>query len=211
MSDSFIRFHPFSASHPTRKTPTHKTYRLIVGIQACRLMLASATLVGGAAPAQAQTAAPPDIAPATVVSTGNPLGCDALVQASSVLSGDGLVLRRASTLGETLDGLPGVASTWFGPNSNRPVIRGLDGDRVRMLDNGGGSIDASSLSFDHAVPIDPLVVERIEVLRGPAALLYGGSATGGVVNTIDNRIPRLPQQGLAGRAEVRFGGAASEP
>jgi iron complex outermembrane receptor protein len=146
----------------------------------------------------------------TVLITGNPLQRDALVQAASVLAGEGLLLRRASTLGETLDGLPGVANSWFGPNSGRPVIRGLDGDRVRLLDNGGASVDASSLSFDHAVAIDPLVVERIEVLRGPAALLYGGNATGGVVNTIDNRIPRQPATGLTGRAEVRGGGAAGE-
>ena len=146
----------------------------------------------------------------TMVITGNPLQRGELAQPVSVLTGDGLLIRRASTLGETLDGLPGVASTWFGPNSNRPTIRGLDGDRVRVLDNGGASVDASSLSFDHAVPIDPLVVERLEVLRGPAALLYGGNATGGVVNTIDNRIPRSPQQGLGGRAELRLGGAAAE-
>jgi iron complex outermembrane receptor protein len=144
------------------------------------------------------------------VITGNPLGVNALVQPTSVLSGDVLTLRRASTLAETLDGTPGLSQTWFGPNANRPVIRGLDGDRVRLLDNGGASIDASSLSFDHAVPIDPLVVDRIEVLRGPAALLYGGTAVGGVVNTIDNRIPRAPVEGLSGRAEGRFGGAASE-
>jgi len=146
----------------------------------------------------------------TVVITGNPLGNDQLVQPASVLSGDGLLVKRAGTLGETLDGLPGVSSTWFGPNASRPVIRGLDGDRVRMLDNGGASVDASSLSFDHAVAIDPLAVERIEVLRGPAALLYGGNATGGVVNTIDNRIPRAVLPGLSGRAEVRLGGAAAE-
>jgi iron complex outermembrane recepter protein len=146
----------------------------------------------------------------TVVVTGNPLQRDDAGQAASVLAGDGLLVRRAGTLGETLDGLPGVASTWFGPNSSRPTIRGLDGDRVRLLDNGGASIDASSLSFDHAVALDPLVVERIEVLRGPAALLYGGNATGGVVNTIDNRIPRTALAGLGGRAELRVGGAAAE-
>lgn len=146
----------------------------------------------------------------TVVITGNPLGRDTLALPASVLSGDGLAQRRAATLGETLDGLPGVAATAFGPNSSRPVIRGLDGDRVRLLDNGGASVDASSLSFDHASATNPLVAERIEVLRGPAALLYGGSATGGVVNTLDNRIPRLPASGLSGRAEVRLGGAAAE-
>jgi iron complex outermembrane recepter protein len=175
--------------------------------QARRWLLASSAAALGL-PAAAQTV--PAVPATTVVVTGNPLGRDVLAQPASVLAGDGLVLKRASTLGETLDGLPGVASSWFGPNSNRPVIRGLDGDRVRLLDNGGGSIDASNLSVDHAVAIDPLVVERLEVLRGPAALLYGGNATGGVVNTIDNRIPRAPQQGLAGRAEVRLGGAARE-
>ena len=145
-----------------------------------------------------------------VVITGNPLGSDRGTQPSTVLAGEGLALRRAGTLGETLDGLPGVSATGFGPQASRPVIRGLDGDRVRLLDNGGASADASNLSFDHAVALDPLVVERIEVLRGPAALLYGGNATGGVVNAIDNRIPRSPLQALSGRAELRLGGAAAE-
>lgn len=145
-----------------------------------------------------------------VVVTGNPLGREGIAQPSLSLGGDRLTLQRAATLGQTLDGLPGVASSWFGPNANRPAIRGLDGDRVRLLDNAGASIDASNLSFDHAVSLDPLVVERVEVLRGPASLLYGGNATGGVVNTIDNRIPREPVDAFGGRAELRFGGAADE-
>ena len=146
----------------------------------------------------------------TVVITGNPLRRERGAEAATSLAGEALAMRRASTLGETLDGLPGVAASGFGPNSSRPVIRGLDGDRVRLLDNGGASIDASNLSFDHAVAIDPLVVERVEVLRGPAALLYGGNATGGVVNAVDNRIPRVAITGLAGRAELRLGGASNE-
>jgi iron complex outermembrane receptor protein len=150
------------------------------------------------------------MAVSTVVITGNPLGKAGPTQPTSVLAGDGLLLRRGASLGETLEGLPGVASTYFGPNASRPVIRGLDGDRLRLLDNGGATVDASSLSFDHAVATDPLVSERIEVLRGPAALLYGGNATGGVVNSIDNRIPRAPIAGLGGRAELRGGGAAQE-
>ena len=154
--------------------------------------------------------AAPVFAQETVVITGNPLRRERGAEAASSLSGDALAARRASTLGETLDGLPGVSASGFGPNASRPVIRGLDGDRVRLLDNGGAVIDASNLSFDHAVAIDPLVVERIEVLRGPAALLYGGNATGGVVNTVDNRIPRAAITGLAGRADVRLGGAANE-
>jgi iron complex outermembrane receptor protein len=99
-------------------------------------------------------------------------------------------LRSKSTLGETLDGTPGVSSSYFGPNASRPIIRGLDGDRVRILQNSGASLDASGLSNDHAVPSDPISMERIEVLRGPGALMYGGSAVGGVVNVIDNRIPQ---------------------
>jgi iron complex outermembrane receptor protein len=145
----------------------------------------------------------------TVVITGNPLRSE-LGPPASVLGGDALTRARAGTLGDTLSGLPGVAASGFGAQSSRPVIRGLDGDRIRLLDNGGASVDASSLSFDHAAAIDPLVVERFEVLRGPAALLYGGNATGGVVNAIDNRIPRAALHGLLGRAEVRFGGAARE-
>jgi iron complex outermembrane receptor protein len=146
----------------------------------------------------------------TVVVTGHPLGRDDLALPATVLSGEALARRRAGTLGATLDGLPGVASSGFGPQSVRPVIRGLDGDRVRLLDNGAASADASNLSFDHAVAIDPLLVDRIDVLRGPAALLYGGNATGGVVNAIDNRIPREALSGLGGRAELRFGGAANQ-
>ena len=180
----------------------------------------AAVLAALAMPAFAQTQAPRATPPgaavavaaasATVVITGNPLGNEALAQPSTVLSGDGLAMRRAGTLGETLSGLAGVSSSDFGPQASRPVIRGLDGDRIRLLDNGGASADASNLSFDHAVAVDPLVVERIEVLRGPAALLYGGNATGGVVNTLDNRIPRDALVGIGGRAELRLGGAARE-
>ena len=116
---------------------------------------APAVPASGASPS-AKTAVLPE-----VVVTGNPLRSTELAVPVSVLGGDELTLRRAGSLGETLNGLPGVSSTWFGPNANRPVIRGLDGERVRVLSNAGASLDASTLSFDHAVPIDPLVVERI--------------------------------------------------
>ena len=140
-----------------------------------------------------------------VVVTANPLGSDIndMVAPVSVLRGDELAKKQSSTLGETLSQLPGISSTNFGPNSSRPVIRGLDGDRVRIMNNGGASLDVSSLSADHAVAIDPLLVEQIEVVRGPAALQYGGSAIGGAVNIIDNRIPRSPINGVDGRAEFR--------
>lgn len=145
-----------------------------------------------------------------VVVTGNPLKSQVLAQPSDSLSGDQLVLTRAANLGDTLQGLPGVAATNFGPNASRPRIRGLDGDRVRILSNSGASVDASNLSFDHGVAIDPLVIDKVEVLRGAAALLYGGNAVGGVVNTLDNRIPRTLIKGLSGAAELRLGGASRD-
>lgn len=147
----------------------------------------------------------------SVAVTGNPLGVgsDDLVVPVSVLNGRELSLRREGTLGETLNGIPGVTATQFGPNASRPVIRGLDAERVRIMQNGIGVLDASSLSFDHAVGIDPLIIEQIDVVRGPAALLYGGSAMGGVVNAIDHRIPKEKLDGVTGRAETRFGGPDS--
>jgi len=180
----------------------------ILNLRPGLLALALAAIYPHAASAQGAAADKERLS--TVVVTGNPLGSQELAPANHVLSGDALVLSRGASLGESLEGLSGVASTYFGPNSNRPSIRGLDGDRVRMLNNSGASVDASSLSFDHAVPVDPLVIDRIEVLRGAAALLYGGNAIGGVVNTLDNRIPRLAQPGLGGAAELRLGGAARE-
>jgi len=172
-----------------------------------RSLLATAVLAAlAAAEAAAQSAATPRLP--EVVVTGNPLGSDLfeLVPPVSVLGGRELVRRRARTLGETLNELPGVSSTWFGPNASRPVIRGLDGDRIRILQNGLGMIDASSASVDHAVAADPLVIDRVEVVRGPAALLYGGSAVGGVVNVLDNRIPQESIQGPRGSVEARVAG-----
>jgi len=146
--------------------------------------------------------------------TARPVDQGSLVTPAQQLSGAALAQRQGSTLGETLDNLPGIANSSFGPNVGRPVIRGMEGDRVRILQNSGANLDVSGLSSDHAVPIDPLTTERIEVLRGPAALLYSGGAMGGVVNVIDNRIARErafdAQGGVMGKAEVRAGGAANE-
>lgn len=165
----------------------------------------------GCTAAQAQTATP-SLKEITV--TGNPLGTADLIAPATRYSGTGLLLRSKTTLGETLDGAPGVSSTYYGPNASRPIIRGLDGDRIRILANGGGSLDASSLSYDHSVTSDPISIERIEVLRGPGALLYGGSAVGGVVNVIDNRIPREPQWGekggISGKADLSLASGNSE-
>ncbi|HEY0287698.1 MAG TPA: TonB-dependent receptor [Pseudomonas sp.] len=141
------------------------------------------------------------------VITANPLGSDQLASPNTVLTGDELTLQQKGSLGETLNKQPGVSSSYFGPGASRPIIRGLDGDRIRILRNGVGALDASSLSYDHAVPLDPVNVDRIEIVRGPAALLYGGSAIGGVVNTFDNRIPTEAIEGIHGAGELRYGGA----
>ena len=137
-------------------------------------------------------------------------GSDNFVIPSSKLNGRELSIRRESTLGETLNDIPGVSSSYFGPNASRPIIRGMEGDRVQIMQNGTGLLDASSLSPDHAVGVDPLIAEQIEVIRGPAALLYGSGAIGGVVNVIDHRIPRETLDGTIGRGEARFGGADNE-
>jgi len=172
--------------------------------------LASPLAWADAATSTAKTATQLDL-PAVAV-TGNPMGVssDQLVVPVTVLNGRELSLQRAGTIGETLNGIPGVSATSFGPNASRPVIRGLDAERVRIMQNGVGVLDASSLSFDHAVAVDPLVIEQIDVIRGPAALLYGGSAVGGVVNTIDHRIPKEKLDGITGRTEARLGGPDSQ-
>jgi iron complex outermembrane receptor protein len=189
--------HPF----PVRRRPFYSA-------RALRLTpVALALIVAQAAHGQTQ-AAEPTLPP--IIVTGNPIGSDILANPSTVVSGDELDLRRAATLGETLNGLPGISSTTYGPMVGRPIIRGMDGDRIRMLQNGVGTLDASSLSYDHAVPQDPLATDRVEILRGPAALMYGGNAVGGVVNTIDNRIPMAPIDGIHGDVLGNYGGANAD-
>ncbi len=157
--------------------------------------------------AQAPVAALPGI-----VVTGNPLGSDLIdmVPAVSTLSGPRLEQARQPTLGEMLTGIPGVNSSYYGPNASRPVIRGLDGDRIRILQNGIGTIDASGTSVDHAVSVDTLTIKRVEVIRGPATLLYGTSALGGVVNVIDGRIPSGPVEGVTGALDTRYASPSNE-
>jgi len=182
----------------------HLFPRHAVGVAVLVLLAASSAW----AQSGSATADAPSLATVTV--TGNPLGAEQAIAPTVALQGDTLLYRAQSTLGETLNGLPGVSSTYFGPNASRPTIRGQDGDRIRILSNGGSSLDASALSYDHAVPTDALVTERVEVLRGPSALQYGGSAVGGVVNVIDNRIPTEPINGVGGRAELGYASGSRE-
>jgi len=129
----------------------------------------------------------------------------------SVLDAADLTREVRPSIGETLASQPGVSATSFGPAASAPVLRGLTGDRVRILTDGIGSLDLSSSGPDHAVAINPLTAERIEVLRGPSALLFGSSAIGGVVNVIDARIPRSRPSGpVGGDFLLSYGTAAKE-
>ena len=142
-----------------------------------------------------------DTAVSELVVTGAPyvVSIESTTTSVDVVKRDELDQAPSGGLGDVLNGMPGVRSTFFGPGASRPVIRGLSGPRVMVLTNGVGQIDASALSPDHQVATDPQEAERIEVLRGPAALAYGGSAIGGVVNIIDDRIPDKPVDGVHGR------------
>ncbi|GAB4369484.1 MAG: TonB-dependent receptor [Acidobacteriota bacterium] len=131
---------------------------------------------------------------------------DEAFQPVDVLDEQELATRAAQTLGATLDGELGVSSTAFGEGASRPVIRGLGADRSRMLESGLGTGDVSSISPDHAVSVDPGNAGRIEIVRGPATLMYGSGAVGGVVNVLDDRIPdRLPDRTVSGRASTGWG------
>jgi iron complex outermembrane recepter protein len=135
-----------------------------------------------------------------IVVTGTPqasLG-DQTVRPATVLSGQDLVRSMDVTLAATLQSQPGLAVTSIGPATGRPVIRGLGGDRVLVLEDGARMGDMSSTSGDHAVSADPLNAERIEVMRGPAALLYGGNAIGGVINVIRDEVPSSLPDRLTG-------------
>lgn len=162
------------------------------------LLFAVFPVIAASAHAQAQPQAADPAASVQTLSpvfvTGSPLGSNLfeLADPVNVLQGRALLLSQQPTLGQTLEREVGVSSTYFGPNASRPVIRGLGGYDVRLLSNGLGLIDASAASPDHAVAVSPFAVERIEVVRGPATVMYGGSAIGGVVNTIDSRIAEAP-------------------
>jgi iron complex outermembrane receptor protein len=126
-------------------------------------------------------------------------------QPTSVLAGQDLAKQLEATIGATLAEAPGVAMREFGPGPARPVIRGLDGDRVSVLEDGQRMGDLSSQSGDHGVPTNPASARKIEVVRGPATLLYGASAIGGMVNVITDQIPTERQRGASGNLTFDFG------
>lgn len=180
--------------------------------------LAAMLALSGAGPiAQAQTTAPaaaeaaPSLPPVTVSASGLQLGAGDMTTPATVLEGDELVRRREATLGETLNSEPGITSSHFGAGASRPIIRGMDGPRVKVLSDGAELHDASTISPDHAVVSEPMLATQIEVLRGPSALIYGNGAVGGVVNVLDGKVPTaVPAKGLEGSAELRANSGTRE-
>lgn len=134
-----------------------------------------------------------------------------VAQPTAILTGDELRRQVATSIGETLSQELGVSSSYFGPTASRPVIRGLGGFRVQVLDDGISSLDVSSLSQDHAVSLESVVSQQIEIIKGPAALLYGSGAAGGLVNIVSNRIPgELAESPISVAGELRGDTAIDE-
>ncbi|ADV28084.1 TonB-dependent receptor [Pseudoxanthomonas suwonensis 11-1] len=147
---------------------------------------------------------PTDLPALQVTASPLPGDAESLTRPVEVLQGETLDDARGATLGETVARLPGVQTSYFGPGVGRPILRGLDGPRVQVLASGLGSQDASTVSADHAASVEPFLADQIEVLKGPATLLFGSGAIGGAVNVVDGRIAReVPEAPLSGRAELR--------
>ena len=196
-------------------------HRLLLGVATLALTLPVAPVQAhGPADAPAPVEAQPlDTAAADRATPGRDIVVTApfrqseadVLAGTTIVSGEELERSLRPTIGETLTRQPGVSATSFGPNASRPVLRGFQGERIRILTDGIGSIDVSNTSVDHAVAINPLIAERVEVLRGPSALLFGSSAVGGVVNVIDTRIPRsIPEKGYRLAGNATYGSAATE-
>lgn len=148
-----------------------------------------------------------------LVVTASPLqpGSEDVVQPVTVIAGEDLDAKKAGTIGETIAKEVGVQSSFFGAGVGRPIIRGQDGARVQVLEGGISALDVSTVSADHAVTIEPFLADQIEILKGPATLLYGSGAVGGAVNVVDGRIPEaLPDAPVTGRAELRGSTGADE-
>ena len=180
-----------------------------------RLALLPLLLAGVSAPVladdQQESALHGGTSPEIIVSAPFVRDRFSLTTAASVLEGEALVRETRPTIGEMLSRQPGVSASFFGPNSSRPILRGQDAERVRVLTDGIGSFDVSNTSVDHAVAINPFLVDRVEVVRGPAALLYGSNAIGGVVNVRDRRIPReVPDEPIHIDAAGFYASAAEE-
>ena len=195
---------------PSRARPALRPVALAALLAVSGTGIARAQAAAGAAPAP-DSAAAASLPAVTVSASGLQLGAGDMTTPATVLEGDELVRRREATLGETLNGEPGITSSHFGAGASRPIIRGMDGPRVKVLSDGAELHDASTISPDHAVVSEPLLATQVEVLRGPSALVYGNGAVGGVVNVLDGKIPTaVPEKGYEGSAELRANSGARE-
>ena len=168
----------------------HRRFIAAASVSLMALISCTGSASAQVAPDRARGANSDDFHENVIVVTAGGLQRLDMLAGTSILEGEDLQRNLDGQIGEVLARVPGVSATSFSPGASRPVLRGFQGDRVRVLVDGIGAIDASNVSADHAVTIDPLTADRIEVLRGPAVLLYGSSAIGGAVNVIDKRIPR---------------------
>jgi iron complex outermembrane receptor protein len=185
---------PGMMSHPARRSA------LLASLMLAAIAASPASAADGDAVAPDATGgeSPQDGAAAgedAIVVTGHALRDMGLMAGSVELAGDDLVRASAPQIGDLLAKLPGVSATGFAPGASRPILRGLSGDRVQVLIDGIGSLDASSVSADHGVALDTLTIDHIDVLHGPAVLAYGGQAIGGAVVAYDKRIPRRMPEG----------------
>ena len=187
------------------------TYHLSVRAQGYSSRRAEITVGPAAAPPRADIVIDPELHFEEVTSVSAEARSQfETFQPTSVLAGQDLSKQLGMSLGATLENQPGLASRSFGPAPARPVIRGLDGDRVLILQDGQRMGDLSSQSGDHGVTVNPAAAQRIEVVRGPATLLYGANAIGGLVNVITDEIPTRPTNGVSGNFAVDFGSAARQ-
>lgn len=173
-------------------------------------VVATAGLLSGSHVYAQSAASEPAVTEIRVTALGVDESADLIVAPFDVLERDTL-LTRGGTLGDLLNGLSGVHADSFGGGASRPVIRGQTSPRTEILSDGSSILDASDVSPDHAVTVDTLLAQRVEVLRGPATLLYGGGAIGGVVNVLDDKIPTaMPDNGYEGFVALRGNTVADE-
>lgn len=182
---------------------------------ACSAVVAGVFIVVASAVSIAQDKSTAPLEPVeleTITITADPFArtADQLVQPAEILSGEALDRRRGATLGETLEHELGVSTTDFGRGAGRPLIRGQGGPRVQVLQNGVSSMDASDVSSDHDVSIDPANADQVEILKGPATLIYGSGASAGVVNVVDQRLPTEVTQGFVSRLRAGLRSNADE-
>lgn len=172
------------------------------------IALACAQLIAlSAFSSAAQAQQPPVLESIVITGQQSP---DALVKPFSLIDQDTLNSKGASSIGEALRYEQGMDTTGFGPKASRPIVRGQDSDRIKILRNSASTVDVSALSFDHGVPVDPFSLTQVEVLRGPSSLAYGGNAVGGAVNLVDSRIARERVIGINGEINALTGGAAEQ-